>query len=272
MRALVLAGGGMRGAYTTGALHTMAEMGLSFDGVYGTSSGGANAAWFVAGQTAESVKSWTYAQDPRIVNYRRFLLRSGPLLDLDALLFHVYPNELGFDAKKVATSRTRVEVTATDVDTGRVRFLDLGRVPVLKALRATSALPFATTGPVAMNGRRYLDGGLTCPVPLARAMHDGATDITVILSRPAGPRRTEPAALAWYFTRLYPALGVAARSHQVMIDDSAALALGPPHGVTVRVLRPSRPNGLHRMSRDATLIEAGIRQGEAEARAFFAAS
>ena len=48
-RALVLNGGGSRGAYEIGAWQALDELGVRFDGVYGTSIGALNAAFFAQG-------------------------------------------------------------------------------------------------------------------------------------------------------------------------------------------------------------------------------
>ena len=48
-RALVLSGGGSRGAYEIGAWQALEELGVKFDGVYGTSIGAMNAALVAQG-------------------------------------------------------------------------------------------------------------------------------------------------------------------------------------------------------------------------------
>ena len=50
-RAIVLAGGGSRGAYELGAWQALDELGESFDGFFGTSIGSLNAALMAQGMT-----------------------------------------------------------------------------------------------------------------------------------------------------------------------------------------------------------------------------
>ena len=64
--ALVVEGGGMRGAVTGGMVLVLDELGLaaSFDAAYGSSAGTLNAMWLVSGRVREGVPTWT---DPALV-------------------------------------------------------------------------------------------------------------------------------------------------------------------------------------------------------------
>lgn len=256
----------MRGAYTTGVVEVLHEMGYRFDAVYGTSSGGAAAAWFAAEQVDGFLESWRYANDPVILNYGRWLTRRGPLLDLDRLIYHIYPNELGFDEEKVRKANFPVVVTTSHVETARTHFFDLRKIPVLRGLRATSALPLASAGTVEIEGERYLDGGLTTPLPLCRAIADGHKEIIVVLNKYGEERRPEPWAFSWYFGRQFPALACAGRDHHMIINDGIRLARSPPEGVEVTVIAPQRDHGLTRFTRDLGRIHLAVEQGREEAR------
>ncbi len=50
------------------------------------------------------------------------------------------------------------------------------------ALRATASMSFATSGFDFVDGHPYADGGLVDPIPIRRALQDGATEITVLLT------------------------------------------------------------------------------------------
>ena len=261
----------MRGAYTAGVLETLAETGHRFDALYGTSAGGAACAWYAAGQLDAFRRSWAYARDPAIMNVRRWVTRRGPLLDMARLYYQVYPNELGFDIDKVRRSNVPVVVTASDVATARTHFLDLRKVPVLRALHATSALPFATDGAVRIGAHEYLDGGLTAPLPMWRAIMDGHRELVVVLNKFGPERRAEPLPLSWYFGRCYPRLAEAGRHHHSIINDAVRLAEAPPDGIEVTLVRPSRDHGLSRLSRDESRIGRAMDLGRADAHRVLAA-
>ncbi|MGQ0536336.1 MAG: patatin-like phospholipase family protein [Methanobacteriota archaeon] len=267
MRALVMEGGGMRAAYTNGVLAAFEDRGVGFDAVYGTSAGGALAAWFSAGQARFALETWPFASDRRILSYRRWL-RGGPLLDHDALYRIVYEKERPLDVRAVRRARHPVVVTATDADTGEARYQDLRHGPVLDWLRATGRLPMATNPPVLIDGRRWLDGGIIDPVPIGRAIDDGFRDIVLVLTRAWIARKPESWWLCELIARRYPALRDAVFAHHALHNDAIRLADDPPSGVRIRILRPSTDTRVGRLTRDMRRITAAIEQGRLDGAAF----
>jgi hypothetical protein len=87
--ALVVEGGGMRGAHTGGMVRGLEELGLrdSFDEIFGTSSGAYVAAAFATGQGIGAAT--IYADDlsgTRFIDYRRPLAGRGSLMHFDYLI------------------------------------------------------------------------------------------------------------------------------------------------------------------------------------------
>jgi predicted patatin/cPLA2 family phospholipase len=271
-RVLIIEGGGMRGAYSNGVLSAFEEAEHnSWDAIYGTSVGGALAAWYAAGQSRYAEETWRYIVDRRFLSYRR-LLRGGVLLDHEALLDIVYEHEHPLDKTAVAGHAAPVIVTASDVDSGQAHYQDIRKGPLIPWLKATGRLPIGAGPPVAIDGRHFLDGGIVDPIPLRRAIAEGATDITLVLNKPQGPPQPDNAIVAKYVARRYPMLAKAILEHQRIKHGTIALAMSPPEGVRVRIVRPQRPTGLHRLSRDLKSIRAGIEQGRQDGRRFVAAS
>lgn len=267
MRALVLEGGSMRATYAHGVLAGFEERGhRDFDAVYGTSAGGALAAWWSARQAEYAVATWRYAQDPRILSWGRWL-RGGLLLDHDALFRIVYEQEMPIDLAAVRAAPHPVVVTATDVDSAKTVYHDVRKGDTLAWLRATGRLPAGIGPPVEIDGRRYVDGGVTDPVPLERALADGATDVVVVFNRPAGERSPESRATTALLARRFPALRSALVARHARYNAAQRLALAPPAGVRVRVVRPSRDLRVRRWTRDLALLDAAIAEGRADAKA-----
>jgi predicted patatin/cPLA2 family phospholipase len=269
---LVIEGGGMRGAYANGVLSSFEEAGHApWDAVYGTSAGGALAAWYSAGQARYAEKTWDYAADRRILSYRRALLRRGPILDHDALLEIIYENERPIDQDALRRAKWPVIVTAVDIHSGSTVYKDIRAGPIIPWLKATGRLPFASGEPVTIDGRQYLDGGIGDPIPVYKAVEEGAKDVTLILNTPVGPRRKDNAALARFTARKYPALRQGILHHQELKQAAIHYAEDPPKGVRVRIIRPDHPTGLHRLSRDLSVIHEGLRWGRADGRRFLKA-
>ncbi|MHB1261408.1 MAG: patatin-like phospholipase family protein [Thermoplasmatota archaeon] len=268
-RSLVIEGGGMKSAYGNGVLSAFEEAGhTQWGAVYGTSAGGAMAAWYSAGQARYAEKTWDYAADPRILSWGRWARFQGPLLDHEALLEIVYLKEHPIDQDAIRRCKHPVVVTAADVHSGEVVYHDLRQGDIIAWLKATGRLPFASGPTVAIDGREFLDGGILDPIPIRRAVADGATEVTLILNKPAGKRQKDNAVLAGMAARRYPKLRDGILRHHAIKGEALDYAEAPPDGVTVHLIRPSTPTGLSRLSRDLKLIRAGIEQGRRDGHAF----
>jgi predicted patatin/cPLA2 family phospholipase len=266
---LVIEGGGMKAAYANGVLSTFEEAGHApWDAVYGTSAGGALGAWYSAGQARYAEKTWDYAADRRILSYRRAFLRRGPILDHDALLEIIYEKERPIDQERLRRCKWPVLVSAVDVHSGATVYTDLRHAPIIPWLKATGRLPFAAGEPVEIDGRQYLDGGIGDPIPVYKAVEDGAKDITVILNTPVGARRKENPAIARFTARKFPVLRHGILHHQELKHAAIHYAEDPPKGIKVRLIRPDHATGLHRLSRDLDAIHEGLRRGRADGRTF----
>jgi predicted patatin/cPLA2 family phospholipase len=268
-RALVIEGGGMKAAYANGVLSAFEEAGLTkWDAVYGTSAGGAMAAWFCAGQARYAEGTWDYAADPRILSWGRWARRRGPLLDHEALLDIVYVREHPLDVEALRRCPHPVVVTAADVRSGEVVYHDLRQGDAIAWLKATGRLPMGSGPPVAIGGREYLDGGILDPIPVRRAVADGFSDVTIILNKPKGYRQKDNAVLAGIAARRYPNLRNGILHHYRIKSEAFDYCESPPEGVTVRMVRPREPPGLGRLTRDPRLIQRAIETGRADGKAF----
>jgi predicted patatin/cPLA2 family phospholipase len=109
----------------------------------------------------------------------------GAYFGLD-FAFNTIPNELvPFDYETFRSFSGTLLAGVTDAKTGRMRYLnELTDTNRWEILRATCALP-GYCPPMIVNGRECYDGGLCCPIPYAKALHDGCEKIVVILTNTA---------------------------------------------------------------------------------------
>lgn len=268
MRALVVGGGGMRGAYGSGVLHAFAQAGERFDAIYGTSVGGAMGAWFAAGQTDDGMDTWAAVRDREVMSYRRWLTGRGPLIDLELLYGTLYEERYNLDVAAIRSCTFPVYVTATEADTGDRRLFDLRREDVAKALMATSGIPYATEAPFEVDGGLYFDGGLADPLPVQAALDDGATELVIVLNDHVEHRGKDPWILSWHFGRRWPKLGELARRHDNLYFEAQALAQAPPDGVQATLIRPGQGIDLHRFTRDLDRVHEAINMGKQDAQRF----
>ena len=202
--ALVLAGGGTRGATQVGMLQVLTEHGFVPDRIYGSSVGAVNGAAFAGDPTRDGVQRMTeiWRGLTRETVYPQGRLH-GPWLYLqqrdsvfvNAGLRQVVEEGIGFERLEDAV--IPVEVVATSLTDGRERWFTYG--PAVDAVLASSAVP-AIFPPVEIGGERFIDGGVVNNVPIRRAIDGGATRIVVLLCgppvyTPASPRRPVEAML-----------------------------------------------------------------------------
>ena len=182
--ALVVEGGGMRGVLSAGCELALEKLGCRdvFDEVYGTSSGAVNAAYFLAGQTELGIS--IYFDD---ISSLRFSnpLRFWKILDVDYAYDHIVPNVKVLDEAAIRAGRPEFFVGVTDVESGRNELIDVKASPhrIFKILKATAAIPCLYNRTVALGNQRYVDGGLSDLLPIAKAASRGCTDILVLPTR-----------------------------------------------------------------------------------------
>ena len=265
--ALVLEGGGMRAQYASGAMDFFLEAGLRFPYVIGVSAGISNAASYVAGQFERNRQVYTrFAGDPRYFSWRNWFKHGNPF-GMD-FIYRELPSHLPFDFAAFEAAPVRFRVGATDCATGRAVFFDKTDAPLTETLLASSSLPLV--GRMArVNGRLYLDGGISDPIPFRQAAADGFPRRVVVLTRNQGFRKPAPGAAMRAAIRLkyrrFPALaGAVLRQHETYNRAMDELEAEESAG-RVFVIRPSKPLAVGRYSQDRTELERLYQNGRADA-------
>lgn len=274
--ALVVEGGGMRGAITGGMVLGLYERGAlpAFDMVYGASAGALNAAWLVSGDPRPGLEAWWDPALHRATMRVGNLARRRPIVDARHLVEVVYERVVPLDTDAVLASTVGLHPMATDVETGRA--VDLH--PVMRdkrtlqlALRASTCLPMLGGAPVVLDGRRYLDAGIAEAVPVASAIRGGATHVLVLRSRVAGDVATGMSLtdrlVARYLRRFSPELAATWRERplRAMQAERRLREVGDGEGgkrpALLVVRPPAGTPAVARLERDAGRIRAGFDGG-----------
>ena len=184
--ALVLEGGGMRGAYTAGVLDYLMEKGVSFDSIYGVSAGALTGANFKAGQVGRGLRTFAaYLHDERYAGPQH-LLKTGDWFNID-FSYNKIPNELDpADYDTFNASPVNFYSVVSNVETGKAEYI---RITDLKQqmdlVRASATLPLLSNI-VEIDGKKYLDGGSCDSIPLKKSMADGHSKNLVVLTQHRG--------------------------------------------------------------------------------------
>ncbi|HIW20397.1 MAG TPA: patatin family protein [Candidatus Dorea intestinavium] len=188
---LILEGGASRGLFTSGALDYLMEKELELSHVIGVSMGACNAVDYVSKQIGRT-KDCIIQEDEGADFYfgLKDMIKNKSVMDMD-MIFEEFPkNQHPFDMETYKNSPISCEVVATNCVTGKAEYLDerqdINRL--MKICRASCSMP--VVAPITfLDEVPYLDGGVSDPVPLKRAMSYHNKKIVIILTRNANYRK-----------------------------------------------------------------------------------
>lgn len=186
--AVVLSGGGSLGAAQVGALRALYEAGVRPDAFIGCSVGALNGAFLAVDPSPARLEAleeiWRGLDRADIFGRNRRLSPSHPLVRAVRRDDHLYePDALRALVRSwvpiADLSETAVpcHVVTTDLLTGAACWWSEGD-PVA-VLTASACLP-ALFPPVTLGGSLHVDGGVTTPVPVERALDLGAARVWVL--------------------------------------------------------------------------------------------
>ena len=206
---LVLEGGAMRGLFTAGVIDVWMTAGITFDGLVGVSAGACFGCNYKSRQSGRVIRyNKRLAKDPRYCSWRS-LLKTGDLFNVD-FCYREIPFELDpFDVAAYEANPMEFHLSVTDCATGKpvYRRLDRADAAAFRWIQASASMPLVSR-PVEIDGREYLDGGLSDGIPLAYFERMGFDRNVVVTTRPHGYRKfaSWKVALTKVFLRRYPAV------------------------------------------------------------------
>ena len=271
--ALVLSGGGAKGAYEAGVAAVFVERGLPIRLVAGSSAGALNAAMVADGRMDRLEALWRGLSRGRVYSLRTRVLFAGLLpgwltllaLDRAGSLFDPQPlRELidaSLDLDRVRASRVRLLVITSDLARREPRLFDNQSV-TREALMAAAAVPGAFPA-VAVGGALLVDGGLTgrAPVLEALAAEPGVGRAVVVMSYAPDERGAPPTTMRRALEEAFE-MGMI---HQIRRDVELARLKFP--GVELHLLQPSAPLALRPLDFDQAGIARALERGRADALA-----
>lgn len=208
MRALVLGGGSLKGAWQVGVIHAILDTGFKPEMIYGISAGALNGSFMTNEAGKQFIEKGKVDWD--LVNKKLLqfwienitqpsdigVLKSKFSLGIDTLMSRfdglIDTNPLHDKLKKhlnmttLRRSPIRLKVGAVNINTGAMYYADPSEQHFLDYLRASSSLPFIMPA-IQIGGdhrEAFMDGGLREVVPLRKAIEDGATEIFCVATHP----------------------------------------------------------------------------------------
>jgi NTE family protein len=199
MKALVLSGGGVKGAYQVGALKKwLFDDWQDYDIFCGVSVGAINGAFLSQFPKGDPKAAYEKLEGVWAkVNQSNVKKAWFPLSVVESLWKpSVYNSEplqkwifSELDQKKVAASGKKLRVVAVSWNTGDTWVADETSEEIAKWVLASASFPVMLT-PVEIDGQLWTDGGVRNVTPLGEAIRAGADEIDVIVcSNPDLPHR-----------------------------------------------------------------------------------
>lgn len=201
MKALVLGGGSMKGAFQVGVIQAVLENGFEPEMVYGISVGSLNAT-FLANETGKQMAEnnkidWPLAGRKLLEFWIKNItqpqdistLRSRVMLGMNTLMSRfdgiVDPSPLHQLIRKhlnddyLRDTPVKVKAGAVNIETGEMKYVSTQDPHYVDFVYASSSIPMLMPA-IEINDQLYLDGGLREVAPIREAIEDGATEIVLI--------------------------------------------------------------------------------------------
>lgn len=188
--ALVLEGGGMRGAYTCGTIDFLLDNNIHFDGVIGVSAGACHATSYISEQRGRAIRIGAhYLVDKRSFSFKS-LIQTGDLFNAQ-FIYDEIPNVIDpFDYKTFNNSKTRMYCVCFDCENGQSIYAPIPHIQEnMEYIRASASLPIISKI-VEFDGHKMLDGGLGDSIPFEFMMDKGYDKIVVVSTKVRGYRKS----------------------------------------------------------------------------------
>lgn len=275
--ALVLSGGGAKGAWEAGVAALFAERRLPIRLVAGSSAGALNAAMIADGRVEQLPGLWRGLTRERVYSLRVPVFFAGLLpgwltllaLDQAGSLFDPQPlrelMDASLDLDRIRASPVRLLVVTTDLARREKRLFDNHSV-TREALMAAAAVPGAFPA-VNVEGALLVDGGLTGRAPVLEALEAEPSIRRAVVAMSYAPeeRGTPPTTLRRAIEEAFE-MGMI---HQIRRDVELARLKYP--AVEVTLLTPSAPLLLRPLDFDPAAMARALERGRADAAACISA-
>lgn len=186
---MVLEGGAMRGMYTAGVLDIMMDNNINIDGIIGVSAGALFGVNYFSKQRGRVIRySKRFSKDLRYISILSKIL-TGNVVNKNFAYYKV-PTKLDiFDEEEFIKNNKCYYATVTNVKTGKPEYKKIDKcLESLEILRASSALPMASKM-IKIDNNKYLDGGISDPIPIMKCKKLGFDKIIVVLTQPYDYRK-----------------------------------------------------------------------------------
>ena len=184
-KGLVLEGGGLRGAYTAGAVSWFLKEEIHFDYNVGISAGAQHLCNYLTGDV-DYLKDISVTIGPgELKKGLKPLLTEGNLVSYDYLFDYVLKEVAPLDLDKLRASKVESEIGLFDLEAGKTVWINTKDIDKdYLELKAASTIPLAGK-PVVIDGKKYVDAGAAYMIPIERSLEKNMDKHIVITTKPS---------------------------------------------------------------------------------------
>lgn len=268
---LVLEGGGMKGVYTAGVLDFFLDKGIEFSSVYGVSAGACSMCSFLSKQRGRALSVNIDYLDTKKYCSLESLLTTGDLFNVD-MCYHLIPDYLyPYDNETFEKYQGKAYSVATDITTGRPEYFRIRDMRKdIDKIRASASLPLVSRN-VKIDGRYYLDGGISDAIPLQKSIMDGNRKNVVVMTKEIGFVRKPTTQLALMKARYfrYPKVAELMAERHINYNEQVAYIERQKEEGGAFVIRPKKKSDVGRVEKDVEKLKALYQEGYEDAAECF---
>ena len=268
---LILEGGGMKGAYTSGVLDYFLEKELEFSDCYGVSAGAVNLCSFLSKQKKRGFRSLTeYMGNSRYCGLYS-LITDGNIVN-SQFSMDLIPNYLlPFDRETYDKYAGKAYAVVTNIETGEPEYLSIKQMPRgLRVVQASTALPLVFQT-VDIDGKLYMDGGIADAIPIRKSILDGNRKNVIILTKERGYLRKPATGLSLIRMRYhkYPKIYEVMKERHNTYNETMEYIRRLEKEGKVFVIQPKVKSDVSRLEKNEEKMQNLYDSGYEDARACF---
>lgn len=264
---LVLEGGGMKGVYTAGVLDFFLDKDMVFSSVYGVSAGACCMCSYLSKQRGRALDVNVDYLDSKKYCSVESLLTTGDLFNVE-MCYHLIPDYLyPYDNETFEKYEGKAYSVATDIVTGRPEYFRIRDMRKdIDKIRASASLPLVSRN-VKIDGKYYLDGGISDAIPLQKSVLDGNQKNVVVMTKEIGFVRKPVSQLALFKARYlrYPKVAELMAERHINYNGQVAYIERQVQEGRAFVIRPKKAGDVGRVEKDPEKLRALYREGYEDA-------
>lgn len=255
---LVLEGGGMRGIFSTGVLDYFIEANIEFPIITAVSAGACHGGSFISKQKYRGRDIvLDYIQDDRYCSLKNWI-KTGNLFDTQFAYYDIAEIHKPYDFESFKASKSKFYNVMSNVETGRAEYALLKDMKTdIEYTRASSSLPFLSKI-VKLDGKKYLDGGISDPLPIRFNENNGFERNIIILTREKGYRKKEKKNTSYFikmYYHKYPKFIEQWGNRSKVYNETLDYIEQQEKEGKVLVLRPKDTSSIKRIEKDLNKLE-----------------